>query len=206
MSSIAQKLCDDLVEPVLKPSSEVHKPTNSTSQSIKPIISSVHRGGVTRSIIVEKKKIVNKLNTKDSCKPEVTRLHSKETIYKKNFRDTSVNTRLTGPFRNGGNSLSSVKKNYSCSCKNISRKTGQKASKFVQTLNEKFCMHYDKACSHYVETMNCGTQFFNPSITLSKLNTRSTGNKNSKSIISNNIITHGKRWAVSRYPARGPDF
>lgn len=227
MSRVAQKLCDEIVEPVLKPSKD-----NATKRSSSKFLSqcpSRQDSKSTRSITIEKRKVINKLVPNDSNSSR-TKFKSKETLFKKKFTDIAVNTLITGPLRCDNDCVTMVRKrDNKCSCKCAQKRLNYKASaKQIQTFDSRHFSLTDKACAQCIETASCGTQF------LEKLSggvlkpQSSTGTKkSSKDIIKINssfkdpyrvrqeesttkpaFINYmgARRWALSQYPTRGPDF
>ncbi|XP_072933476.1 uncharacterized protein [Epargyreus clarus] len=222
MPTIAQKLCHDIVDPILASSSANIAQYVQSRKSFKSVHgnSSIRFAKPTKSIVIEKKKIVSQLEP--SSKTVISQLKSKDRILRKEFVDVGVNTLISGPLRCDNNCVTNVRKRDQCSCKLRKKINFQASTKQVQTLN-KTCSRSDKACTHCIDTMNTGTQFmenlnrlrtqisnrlllnqsneFEPQFSFR--NTPRTSSRMSKTI---NLNQYGKRWALSSYPTRGPDF
>ncbi|XP_028160332.1 uncharacterized protein LOC114352796 [Ostrinia furnacalis] len=235
MSSIAQKLCDEICE-----ESPLKHSKHSTRESCKKLnqaqaSNSRYDGRPTRSIVVEKKRVVNKVVPSSSCsksKIVINKFKSKETLLKKTFVDSAQNTIITGPLRCDNDCVTMVRKRDNkgnCKCGN-KRINCRVSAKEIQTFDTKNYCQLDKACAQCVETVNCGTQFLErlSSRKPLPLNMRSQaklcneidtqtneGSKEneksrndiicSKSKINYNFMG-ARRWALSQFPARGPDF
>lgn len=220
MSRIAQQLCDEIVEPPLKPSKDSIR-KKSLSKLLNQCSSSQESDDeTTRPIIIEKRKITSRL-VPNTSKAGRTKSKSKE-ILKKKFTDTSVNTKITGTRGCDNNCMTLLRKrdknNCNCGQKRLNCKS---IAKQVQTFPSKdYFFLSDKACAQCIETVSCGTQF------LEKQSGLSTGVRKSNKDITmihtayNRIKQEesttprtaflsdmgARRWAISRYPARGPDF
>lgn len=228
--SIAQRLCHEIVEPVLK-SSPIHTTPNITKKYMNyDSISHQKHGSATRSIVIQKKKDVNKFLPRDTTgiRPLIK---AKETILKKKLVDVAVNTFITGPLKTDNDCVTNVRKRDNrCGCKCSHRKLAScKASaKQIQTHSNRSYLLADKACAHTVETVSCGTQFFDKlcGVHIPRDYSKEMLNKETMAL----LITRGppkpklepcynfnkpmchmndlyaKRWALSQYPVRGPDF
>lgn len=165
---IAQRLCDDIVEPSLVRSSLVSVTTNtnhdkaskraaSRSSSIRPM------GKPTTSIIVEQKKVTNILprdstNNKNRNKPALNKFRSNQKISIKQFTDIAVNTIVTGPLKCDNNCLTLVKKRNNSSCRCNNKRVSSKAD-IKERVTKDNSMYTDKACYQVIEKENRGTQF-----------------------------------------------
>lgn len=226
MSSIAQKLCDELVEPALKPSKD--STTKRSSNKFLSRSNSRPDSKSSRSIIIEKKKVINRLVPNDSNASR-TKFKSKDTLLKKKFTDIAVNTLITGPLRCDNDCVTMVRKrDNKCSCKCAQKRLNYKASaKQMQTISSRHFSLTDKACAQCIETNSCGTQFLEKLSGVLKPQ-NSTGTKKSSIDMKINsslkypfrvrpegstpskptILNYmgARRWALSQYPTRGPDF
>lgn len=224
MSRVAQKLCDEIVEPALKPSKD-----SATKRSTSKFLSqcpSRQDSKTTRSIIIEKRKVINKLVPNDSNSSR-TKFRSKETLLKKKFTDIAVNTLITGPLRCDSDCVTMVRKrDNKCSCKCAQKRMNYKASaKQIQTSNTRNFSLTDKACAQCIETASCGTQFLEKLSGVIKPQSSTGTKKSSKDIMKIHssvkdrlkqeetisrpaFINYmgARRWALSQYPTRGPDF
>lgn len=211
MSTIAQKLCAKIVDPGCK-----------TSTANIGIETSWHRPRTifqnkpTRSIVIEKEKVINKLiprasNLCDKGHAVINQFKSKETILKKLFTDTAVNTTAT----HDSQCVTSIRKrdvNY-CRC-SPRRNNCQVATQEIQTLDSTL-MHVDRALSWCIEQSSRSTQVV-PKVEESKvyssigLNARVAlrgSNQIPKSEKkSSHSIMGARRWSLSKYSQRGPDF
>lgn len=229
--TLAQKLCNEIVEPALNPSSNnitiarsKFMPQNQTKTDGKP----------TRTIVVAKKRVINKLTPHplDSSKTVVNKLKSKETFLRKLLVDISTNTLITGPLKCDNDCITMVRRrDNNCSCKYFNKKHCSKASsKQIQTANNNrsnFLM--DKACAQYIDTVSCGTQYLGKLSTLKVPDKSQIILKASNDVCSPDIRRNikrmraeslrseykssnigfylpNKRWALSQYQKRGPDF
>ncbi|KAJ0172294.1 hypothetical protein K1T71_012267 [Dendrolimus kikuchii] len=230
MPSIAQRLCDEIVEPVLQTTSRISAVGNCTR--LMHHCPSKQDGKPTRTIIVEKKKVVNKITPRDSNigRTVIKQLKSKETFSKKKLTDIAVNTFITGPLKCDNECVTMVRRRDNrCSCKCAHKCMNTKASvKEIQTFDTMNYMHTDKACAQCVETVSCGTQFLEKlSRALSKgsksgikinkpfkatpresfkIQHNSSNFLSNNSGFSNSSVKGARRWALSQYPTRGPDF
>ncbi|CAH2095247.1 unnamed protein product [Euphydryas editha] len=231
MSTIARKLCHDIVEPVLKPSPNDSKKL-STSENFENTFSNSGNNVKSRQTIkFDKKKSVKIV---PSNKTDIS--INKGKFSKKGIKTKSVNTAI--------NTLNSVP----ISCDNnsltlIHKQNHQKGiSKGNQTQWKKNSSISDKSCTNCVETVSCGTQFIDNNInglikqSCTKLKSnivihiqdgKETYKVKRKETLANeesfkfhvekshmNIISKPsslryvgtKCWALSNYPTRGPDF
>ncbi|CAG9793491.1 unnamed protein product [Diatraea saccharalis] len=230
MSSVAQKLCEKIYEETSTRSFK-HGIKSNTPNSVSFISSSTsnrYKGRPTNSIIVEKKREINKVLPKTNAyrnKIVINKFKSKETLLKKKFVDVSSNTIKTGPLKCDNDCVTIVRRRDSkCTC-------GQKRNKFLfstkdtQTLNFKHHPTLDKASARCVSMINCAVQEENKhsmnKISKAKLvydvDVQTSFNKNSMKrqmqdksagapikTNTNNMVV--RRWAISKGPARGPDF
>lgn len=228
MPNVAQKLCHDIVEPVLKQSTanigrvkSTNKPNNSSStlkQNVKP----------TKFVHIDRKTSskTKALHTDGITKPSIL----------KSLADTAVNTLVSGPLRCDNNCITLVRKrdhHSSCKCGNKSSKTNCKA-KSIQTILNKDFSRIDRACMHCIQTATCGTQFLDKNCILGIKKTKSKShiglvpeitrietnltldrylnnqrdpcNHHVDNKMSSFRYVTPKRWALSNYPIRGPDF
>lgn len=223
MPSIAQKLCNDIVEPILASSTIDISRCEQPRKSLKSIHgnSSIRYAKPTKSVVIEKKKIISQLEP--SSNSVISQLKSRDKILRKEFTEAGINTLISGPLRCDNNCVTNVRKRDECNCK-IRKKINFKGStKQVQTLNNA-CSRSDKACTHYIDTMNTGTQFIenlnnrmrtqiSNRLLLNRSNEfepqfsfRNTPRPSSRTNQTINLNQYGKRWALSSYPTRGPDF
>lgn len=229
MSNVAQKLCNEIVEPVLQTAPRISNVRNSnrlihhwpTKKNGKP----------TRTIVVEKKKVINKITPRgsDAGRTVVKQLTSTESFSEKKLVDIAVNTFITGSFKCDNECVTMVRRRDNrCNCKCAHKRKNLKASpKEIQTFDTMDYMHADKACAQCIETASCGTQFLK---NLSKDITKGTKSglkinkvvrptpnetfkfqKGSSNILndsrfSNSSVKGARLWALSQYPNRGPDF
>lgn len=234
MSSIARELFDEICE-----ESPVKSSKHSTQESFKrlnPASSSRYNGRPTRSIVVEKKRVINKVVPSDSISKSrvINKFKSKETL-KKTFVDLGTNTIITGPLRSNNTCVTMVQKRDPknvCKCNTKGLKC--KDTKEIQTFGIKNYTALDKACTQCVETVNCGTQFFERlggrvskepmsdkiRTILRSTNTQTTWSPSKQDVSKENEsktefapnkssmynYMGARRWALSHYPTRGPDF
>ncbi|XP_026761343.1 uncharacterized protein LOC113520268 [Galleria mellonella] len=222
ISTIAEKLCKEIVDPALKSSSKT--PAEKSRHITQQTTSNRQDGRSTRSIVIEKKKEINKLIPRNNTSAIVgNKFKSKETILKKNFVDIACNTLVTGPLRCDIDCVTMVRKRDNhCTCKCAHKRVNSKASvKQVQTYDIRNYGFTDKACTQYVETLSCGTQFLEKlTENRSRFGSKTKADQHSVKEPTENgpnlyiNINRGsnicrkiaKRWAISRYPVRGPDF
>ncbi|CAH0677701.1 unnamed protein product [Spodoptera exigua] len=188
--SIAQKLCDEIVQPALGtspkifttpkkclfPSSASNKYYNITQSGSGSGSRSITRKRQPSNITLQRKGIVTKSS-----------LRSKDfgaSNYKKVLVDTAINTKATGPLKCDHNCVTDVRRrdNHSCGCKCSQRRLPNCKSsvKQVQTFDTKNYLLADKACSQTVKTLSCGTQFLDRLSHASKRETRNEKMHNSK--------------------------
>lgn len=123
-----------------------------------------------------------------------------------------------------------------CKCSHGRLTNCRASAKRIQTLNNIGYFNADKACAQIVETVSCGTQFLDKLGQFTNLNnlcSRTMANKETMALLitpncarierpcqeahfsctnrtsvrpssQSNFLT--KRWAMSPYPVRGPDF
>lgn len=202
MSSVAQKLCEEIVDLDSKPSSSKGHTTR-TIQPAKSAPNNKYNGKTRRSLSVERKKVLNKLNVQD---PQTgIRLKFKESSFRKDFEDTAINTTVTGPLSCDYNINTNIRKREikDCHCICSKRKVTKLITKHIQTTTSKVKFPNDKACAQCIETSSCGTQFLNPA----NLRSKSCQKEQMIKPLNSGIFSvGGRRWALSRYPVRGPDF
>ncbi|XP_037301991.1 uncharacterized protein LOC119192266 [Manduca sexta] len=230
MSRIAQKLCDEIVEPALNPSRTNTSAVNSNKYFYN---SAKQEPKTTRSVVIEKRKVINKLLPYESgTRRNVKTIHSKDTVLRKKYVDVGSNTYITGPLRCDNNCVTLVRRRETrCSCKIPQKRTTKANVKQIQTLGWKNYAFTDKACARCIETVNCGTQFYDAYCNETRVPKTSRNtvptvrdikpwsimqeSPNVRRELSNTInrptnLSHyymgGKRWALSQYPTRGPDF
>lgn len=155
------------------------KRIDSCSRSRTPSIS--HNAKPTMKVVIEKKKVINKLlppNSSTNKTSVIKRFRSNGIISQKQFTNTSINTQVTGSLKCDNNCLTVVRKrNYgSCRC---SHKSGSINMDFKETQASGHKYQFtDKACFQNVETVNRGTQFLER---LSGVIKNSTNRMNAKS-------------------------
>ncbi|KPI98739.1 hypothetical protein RR46_10057 [Papilio xuthus] len=204
MSTIAEKLCGDIVNPVLEQSSaSSHYADNSKSQNASP----------TRSILVEKRKVVNNIIPKGKSAVVITKFKTRETVYNKVFTDKSTNTIISGPLTSNVECMTNIRKRAICTCGRAM--IPPLDVKDVQTSKIQL-YQADKSCFYCSEPQSCitrSTQFFDVSETVENniCNSKSflKGHKPGSSRSNRPIYIDSysaKRWALSKYPKRGPDF
>ena len=235
MSTIAKKLCNDIVDPILS-SSEVN-------DKIDLHISQNDR--VIPSLYSQKKKVVNKNLSHNSNTSN--RLNTTKIVLKKYFNNSAINTEISGPLRCDNNCVTVVRKRDNfviCKCNNI-QQSSKHRSKQIQTIYKKSASLLDKSCTHCIETVSCGTQFFDNFNSI--LRSRGSNSKSKSSVtikvqestkilqqsdisgkgykgfneddlkkMDNKHLEHDnrsdfqsagqKQWAISTYRIRGPDF
>lgn len=177
MSKIAKELCDKIVEPVNGSSSSNHDGIHHVSSHphVSTKISRTvyhcpkiddHDGKPkrTKSIIIEKKKVVTKIPPKSSngSKNALKRFKSSEILLKKKLADMAVNTIMSGSFRcdNQCNTLvrqRALQKTSDCKCYN--KRLCNKINPIVPKKSYSKHRLKDKACAQMIETKSCGTQF-----------------------------------------------
>lgn len=218
MSTIAQKLCAKVVEPASKTSTaniaiETSWRRPRTNFQNKP----------TRSIIIEKQKIINKLvprasNLCDKGHAVINQFKSKETILKKLFTDTGINTTESGTPKSDSQCVTSIRKrdgNY-CRCSPRRNNNCQVTSQEIQTL-DRTLIYRDRASSRTIEQSTRSTQVLGKvdevkvycSIGLDARVAHLESNqitKSEKKIKSSHSIMGARRWSLSKYAQRGPDF
>lgn len=202
--SVADKLCNDIVEPVLKQASTRTQGPLTSSKSSKTIHPKDNR--TIRSVSIHKKEEITTLGPRDHTGSRVVlnKLKSKETVYKKNFLDTAINTLVTGPLKCDNNCVTNVRTregNYCCKCGSHRRTLVDKRAKEIQTF--KGFLFADKACGHCLisnmPTIDKETMVSNISAHSSHTYPRSPDYKR-------RILTSPRRWSVSPYRTTGPDF
>lgn len=238
MPTIAQKLCDDIVEPILKSS----KIQNNILSNEKKNLNN-QNGRAVQSSYSQRRQVISKnqsysSNTSHGLKKDVS----------KKYENSAINTEITGQLRCNNNCITLLRKRDNhvlCRCNNNKQSNFKLRSKEIQTINKKDCSLKDKSCTHCVETVSCGTQLFDDSNSILKKNgsrSRSKTNitiklqesnqsltklcndiKEYETFIENNLnniqkkqiksytspiskYVEGRYWAISNYPARGPDF
>lgn len=234
MSSIAQKLCDEICEESPQSRHNSHRKTGENNRKLYQASSSRYVGRPTRSITVEKERTINKVvppNNSSRSKIVINKFKSKETLLKKTFVDTALNTIITGPLRCDHEAVTAVRRReYKGNCKCGNKPNCRVSAKEIQTFDNNYGQ-LDKACAHCVETVNCGTQF------LERLSSRRmlSPNINSRAKLCTEVNTQtntevkkdyetrtrpflgtqksktsnfmgARRWALSQYNTRGPDF
>lgn len=217
MSTIAQKLCAKIVDPAYKTSTanigietSYQRPRTTFFQN-KP----------TRSITIEKEKVINKLvplayKSCDKGHAVINQFKSKETILKKQFTDSGINTAKTGTLKSDNQCVTSIRKrdgNY-CRCSIKRNNNCQVTTQKIQTL-DRILTHVDRASSWYIEQSTRSTQVLDridetkvySSIGLNAGVAHRSANhisKNEKR--SSHSIMGARRWSLSKYAPRGPDF
>lgn len=216
MSAIAQTLCAKLIEPSYE-----------TSTANIAIETSWHRPRInnqnkpTRSIVIEKEKVINKLvprarNLGDKRHAVINQFKSKETILKKQFTDTAINTTVSGAPKSDSQCVTSIRKrdgNY-CRCSPRRNNNCKVTSQEIQTL-DRTLMRVDKASSRCIEQSSRSTQVLDKvdevkvfsSIGLDTRFPNRVSNQVHKSGKKSSQSTMGaRRWSVAKYSERGPDF
>lgn len=172
--SVAQKLCDEIVEPAFRTPPNVYNtsrkclfPTTSSRRYNVPYTNS---GSATRSIVIPRKRqSVNRTLQREGILNKSS-FRSRDrgyevSIYDNDLVDTAINTIVTGPLTCDQDCVTDVRKrdinNHKCACKCSHRglPNCRLSVKQVQTVNTRKYLLADKACSQMVETMSCGTQF-----------------------------------------------
>nr|XP_053615280.1 uncharacterized protein LOC128678054 [Plodia interpunctella] len=261
MSAIAQKLCEEIVDPNLN--SKVASSKTAGKKSSTGSNRSKYNGRSTHSIVIKKEREVNKIVPQGSNKTVINKFRSKETVLKKTFVDTGVNTVVSGSLRCDNDCITDVRKrdkfyfgSVKSTCKCSTKRSCKKGTpKLIQTdYYKKPYALLDKACTQCVETASFGqvtpSCFKNksgdlkPIIKEPKLSFKESFYKMitprkqshvsqqsfpepqlyvdeyssiSKEPQRNKVEKYGspyhnlsyrtcKRWALSQYPVRGPDF
>ncbi|XP_013186010.2 uncharacterized protein LOC106131444 [Amyelois transitella] len=173
MSAIAQKLCEEIVDPVVKstskiPSSQVHQSKLPSKKSSTANSRNRNIGKPTRSVVIKKEK-TNKIVPNGSSKTVINKFRSKETILKKDYVEIGVNTEVSGSLRCDNNCITAVRKRgpnkcggsgvTSCKC-SLKRVRLKGTPKLIQTEQLHTCSLLDKACTQCVETASFGTTPF----------------------------------------------
>lgn len=146
-------------------SSRVSRHTASTSGT-KSII--VPRESKTKqSYIVDKEKVLSStIKHRHSIHIKNTKEFENDERKRRNrYIEIGVNTNISGPLQYNHYFLPHVRKRHSCDCKysfhNDKRRSNCKMrAKEVQVIIPNKYFLSDKACSQWIETSNCGTQFF----------------------------------------------
>ncbi|KPJ17937.1 hypothetical protein RR48_07334 [Papilio machaon] len=206
MSTIAEKLCGDIVNPVLEQSSaSSHYTDISKSQDASP----------TRSILIEKRKVVNNIIPKGKSAVVITKFRSRETVYNKVFTDKSINTIISGPLTSNIECMTNIRKRATCTCGRV-MKPLRNDVKNVQTSKIQLCQA-DKSCYYCSGTESCitrCTQFSDVSETVKDNNSlrsyqisENPGTSRNRTCRPVYIDSQSARhWALTKYPKRGPDF
>lgn len=227
MSTIARKLCHDIVEPILKPSSNNRRKVNSSKKSENTPNNTSNNVKPKQTFEFENKKSVKIVpsNKTDSSK---NRVKFNENEIKTKSVNSAINTPSSGPLSRDNNSLTLIHK----------RNHQKGISKGIQTICKKNFSISDKSCTHCVETVSCGTQFIDnlngilkqscsklkPKVAIQIQDSKETFKLRRKQLLSNETnfkffiekpqisktpslrYVGAKYWALSNYPTRGPDF
>jgi hypothetical protein len=164
MSSIAQKLCNEIYD-----ETSIKQSKRSILRDSKKSVTtsrSRYNGQPTTSIVIEKRREINKLVPKDKTSKSRTviqKFKSRETLLDKKFVDAGLNTVITGPLKCDNDCITMVRRRdnkvCSCSCTKADKRISFLTSgKEVQTVDLKYYPVLDKACAQQIETVNCGTQ------------------------------------------------
>lgn len=205
MSSIAEKLCGDIVNPVLDQSSASSNYADSTKN---------HNENPTRSILIEKRRVVNNIIPKGKSAVVVTKFKSRKTVYDKVFIDKAINTIISGPLTSNVECMTNIRKRSTCICGQSMKPIND--VKDVQTSQIQL-FQADKSFYYCSATESCitrSTQFFDVTEPLEDKHTHSSrshfNNQKPGTSRSNRPIYidsySARRWALSKYPKRGPDF
>lgn len=205
MPTIAQKLCSEIVNPLLE-----------QRQNESPIIINTTRNPTyecpLRSTLTQKRKVINNIVPKGKSKIVLNKFKSRESIYRR-FIDVSVNTIISGPLINNSNCLTNIRQRDKqcvlCKC----NRTVRNDTKRVQTSHH--FSQVEKACFQYLEMVTHSTQYLDTPKTDMEIATatflndnqnipRPQPSKGNQTFYYN--YSCGKRWALSKYPALGPDF
>lgn len=221
MAAIAQELTETIVEPacIERTTANIgietswHKPTVrllGTNLQNKP----------TRSIIVEKEKIINKLVPRSSKLSDkghsiINQYKSKETILKKLFTETAVNTTESGTSKSDGQCVTSIRRRDGNSCRCSPRHNKcQVLTQEIQTSDTKL-VYIDRACSRCFQQLSRGTQVLG---TTGEVKIFSSIGLDPRTACrgpiqiprserkSSHCIMGARRWSLSKYAQRGPDF
>lgn len=174
--SIAQRLCNEIVEPALQPPTLGAFGLNTQSRRSLPQAqgSGTNRrypstASRSRTITVPKKGAPSKFTPRDvNYTKSITRPKAKENetqVSKKTVLDKADNTpyrqNQSGTLLCDNECLTNIRKRdvrISCLCSPV--KINCKASvKQIQTQNNRIHLFVDKACSQVIETVSCATQF-----------------------------------------------
>lgn len=234
--TVAQQLCHDIVEPILKASAN-NVMANMSRKSIK-CINNKNEAKPTRSVYIEKKRTVSKVIPIGNTKSGINTLKSRETLLKRQLIDSGINTLISGPLKCDNYCVTMVRSRDQNPCKCSQRKITRKGNnKIIQTLSTKNFSYMDKACAHHIDAVNCGIQACDKqSIIKSSLRTTKFRNNINVNIPQKESIIlqsefdrfkkdnghnrlkisfyspestnccSGNRWTLSDLPIRGPDF
>lgn len=142
MSRIARQLCDEIVTPLKRKECQLNYDE------------------IPKRCTVIKTPRISKVVPKDSTTSQI-----KFKVINKVLIDAAINTIHRGPIVTSDNHcVTSIRSRATekCNCKAPPRQNSLKKSvKGVQTLNLRLYTFLNKACLQCVDTVSCGTQFFN---------------------------------------------
>lgn len=221
MSAIAHQLFEEIVEPacVERNTANVGLETSWRKPTVR-LLGSNHQNKPTRSIVIEKEKVINKLVPRSSKLSDrghsvINQYKSKETILKKQFTETAVNTTDSGTPKSDGQCVTSIRKRVGNSCKCSPRRHNcQVTTQEIQT-SDKQIIFIDRACSRCFEQLTRGTQASGTTDEVKMFSSIGIDPKppcrvpnlilRSERKLSHSVMG-ARRWSLSKYAQRGPDF
>ncbi|CAF4841461.1 unnamed protein product [Pieris macdunnoughi] len=148
--TVAQQLCHEIVEPILKASANNVK-SNMSRKSIK-CTNSKNEAKPTHSVYIEKKRAVSKIVPIGNTKSGINTLKARETILKKHFIDFGINTLISGPLRCDNYCVTMVRSRDQNPCK-CSQKKIHLLLEAARDLINQLCTKFS-ACPNRTENAN----------------------------------------------------